>query len=215
MPRRSSEPPRGSRSPSSSRRREPLELAQDPLPGRLRDELRRSPQQRLRLGLEAEAELVLESDRAQKPQRIVLEDPLRDSAEAARLEVAATAERIDELHAANGPRDCVCGEVPRPEVVLDRAALERSEVDGTARAHRDAPGAVRLREREDGPLYEPAVDPPGELGVRAGDVHVDDVPAQELVTDRAADDPGRAGADGAPDALIHRGSSSPPGGDRG
>ena len=80
--------------------------------------------------------------------RVVVEDGRRHRADDARLEICPPAVRVARLAAAHRDRDRVEGEVPRPEVVLDRAGKGR-EVDRLLVAvHHDPPGAVTLREGE-------------------------------------------------------------------
>ena len=75
--------------------REPHQLGERPLARRLRHETGVLANETLRLRLQPEAELVLESHRSQQPQRVVREDARRDRAEELRLEVGAAAERVD------------------------------------------------------------------------------------------------------------------------
>ena len=195
--------------------REPLELAQDPLPGRLADEPGGGPHELLGLLVEPESELVLEAHRAQEPQRVVREDGRPDGAKTARRQVGLAAERVDERPAGQGPRERVDREVPRREVLLDRVAVKRGEVDRVPLPEGDAPGAVALREREDGAAGKARVEARGQLGIRAGDVDVHELPAEQLVAQRAADDPRRLVPDRPADALIHRRRSGRPGWGRG
>ena len=143
----------------------------------------------LRQRREPEAELALETHRAQEAERVVLEDRLRDRAQAAQLDVLEAAARIDDLAAGERPRERVHGEVARREVALDRPA-ERGEVDRAAVLERDPPRAVLLGERERRSAGAPRVGPRGLLRPAAGDVHVDHGPAEQLVAERTTDDPG-------------------------
>jgi class 3 adenylate cyclase len=182
---------------------EPLELAENPLPGRSRDEHGVLAHEPLRLWVEAKAELVLEPHCAHEPERIVGEDRCLDGAQRARLEVGSAAVGIDVLAAADGHGDRVDGEVARGQVVLDRGPEER-EVDGAAVLERDPPGAPAVREGERGAAARAGVGARGGLGVAAGDVEVDDGPTEELVPDRAADDPRLLPAEDLLDQLTHR-----------
>ena len=196
-------------------RREALELAEEPLAGRLADAARRLPRKLLGLLVEPEAELVLEANRAEQPQRVVREDRRADRAEPPRLQVGLAAERVDQRPAVQRPRERVDREVPRGQVLLDRLAVQRREVDGVPVAERDAPGAVALGEREDGAAGQARVEARRQLGVRAGDVDVHDLPAEQLVAQRAAHHPGRLVADRPANALIHRRCSARPARGRG
>src|SRR5205085_2481692 len=98
-------------------------------------------QEPLRQRREPEAELVLQADGAQEAERVVLEDRLRDRAQAAELDVLEPAARVDDLAPAERPRERVHGEVARREVALDRPP-KRREVDCAAVVERDPPRAV-------------------------------------------------------------------------
>src|SRR5205823_13140400 len=111
--------------------REPLELGEDPLAGRPRGELGVGADELLGQRREPEAELVLEPYGAQQAQRVVLEDRLRDRAQAAEGDVLEAAARIDDLAACEGARERVDGEVARGEVGVDRPA-KRGEVESAA-----------------------------------------------------------------------------------
>ena len=125
-------------------------------------------------------------------------------------QVLLAAVRIDQVAALERPRQRVHGEVAGGEVLLDRLAVEGGEIDRAPAGEGDAPGAVALREREDGAAAQPRVEAPGELRVGAGDVDVDDLTPEQLVPERAADHPRRPAAHGLSDALIHRRACAPP-----
>ena len=100
-------------------RRQPAELAEDPLSCGPIDERRGSPRERLGPLVHPEPELVLEPDGAQEAQRVGDEDVVRDRPHDARVEVLQTAERIARLAARDRHRDRVEREVPRREVGVD------------------------------------------------------------------------------------------------
>ena len=162
------------------------------LAGRLRRRARASlADELLRLGVEAEAELVLEPHGAQQAQRVVVEDARRDDADDAALEVGPPAERIDGSPPASGTAIALIVKSRVAEVGLDRAALERREVDGPPVVERDPPARRDCSESgKTAPPRARAKRAGGPLGLAAGDVEVEHGPAEQLVADRAADDPG-------------------------
>ena len=97
--------------PAKARGREPLELPEDPLARGRSGERGVASHQRLRLGIQPQAELVLEPHGAKQPERIGAEDLAGDGAQRARLEIRDAAERIDVVGRAEPPRDRVHGEV--------------------------------------------------------------------------------------------------------
>ena len=183
--------------------RQALELGEDPLARRPRSEVGVRADELLRQRREPEAELVLQADGAQEAERVVLEDRLRDRAQATQVDVLEAAARVDDLAAGEWPRERVHREVPRREVALDRPA-ERREVDRAAIRERDAPGAVPLREGERRAAGAIRVGAGGLLGLAAGDVEVDDRAAEELVPERSADDPRLLAGEELARELIHR-----------
>ena len=96
-----------------------------------------------------EAELDGEAHEAQHPQRIVAEGVGRRRTQAAGLQVADPAERVDRLTAGERLGDRVDGEVSPGQVGLQRAAAQRVDVDLPAPvAGHDAPGAELVGELE-------------------------------------------------------------------
>ncbi len=169
---------------------ESRQLVEDSLAGRPAGERRLLPDQALGLGNQPEAELILEPDGAQETEWVVVEDTLGDGAEQLAVEIGATAERVDELAAAEWNCESIDREVTGGEVGLDRPALERGEVDGSGCIERNAPAAVNSRKRKDRSPRAPHVGPSRPLGLGTDDVQVDDRHSEELVPHGAADDPG-------------------------
>ena len=77
-------------------RGEPLELGEDALAGRLPDAACRRPDELLGRVVEPEPELVLEPDRAQEAQRVVLEDTRADRAKPLLGQVGLAPVRVDQ-----------------------------------------------------------------------------------------------------------------------
>ena len=108
--RRSSEPPSGSSNPRSSSRRirrrgQLRELAEDPLARRTASELGVAADEPLRLGLDPEAELILEPDR-RAGAGVGRRKTSRPTARMRRLvEIAAAREGVDVLLPGEPPRD--------------------------------------------------------------------------------------------------------------
>ena len=217
-PNRSRLPPSGARSPSASARSNPAGERRSSSPT-IRSPAgsptqARVPAHELLRGLvQREAELVLEAHGPKKPQRVVLEDRLRDGAQSPRLDVCPPSERVDVVASGHRLRDRVDREVAGAEVVLDRSA-ERREVDRRAVLESDAPGAVLLGEREDRALRKTRVDACGDLGIGRGDIDVHDLPAEELVAHRASHEVRLDPCDCRADAAIHRRPAFPPGAGR-
>ena len=168
--------------------REPAELGQDPLTCRSRYQGRVRADERLRRLVEADVQLVLEPDRPQQPQRIVLEDGPAHRAQSPRSEIVTPAEWVDRLPTGERSRDRVDGEVTSRQIVLD-GARKRREVDGATAVQRHPPGAVSLRERERRTARALRVRARGSLRLAHGDVEVDELAPEQLVAHGAADDP--------------------------
>ncbi len=186
-------------------RRQPQQLAEDPLAGREADEGSGRTREGLGPLVHAEPELVLEPDRPQQAERIGFVHVVGDRPDDTRVEVLEPCERVVRLAARNGHRHRVEREVPRREVGVD-AVDERGEVDRLLRAVRDdPPGAVALRQRERR-AAEPVREPPRRLPrVTARDVEVEDGLVEEGVAHRAADDPRLLLCKELTDALVVHG----------
>ena len=195
-------------------RRQALELAENPLAGRLSHPGRGCAHELLGRLVEPEVELVLQADGTQEAKRIVGEHRRPDGPEPAFPQIGRPVEGIDERPAVKRARERVHREVARGEVFLDARSVQRGEVDGVSVAERDPPGPVALGEREDSTVRQARVATRGRLGVRARNVDVHDLAAAELVAQRAPDHPGRRVADGLTNPLIHRRSSARPGWNR-
>src|SRR5437763_5980438 len=167
---------------------EALELGEDPLAGGLADQRRLRPYELLGERRQDEAELPLEPDGSNKPQRVVVEDRFRHGAQLAELEIVASAARVDVLPAIERPRDRVDREIAACEIRLDRP-VHRCEVHGTASVQDDAPRRVLLRERKRYAVGLRGERARGTLRLAADDVEVEHGPAEQIVADRAADDP--------------------------
>src|SRR5262249_52281771 len=135
-----------------------------------------------------EAELLLETNRAQEAQRIVLEDRLRDGAQKAELKILAPAARVDVVAAGDRDGDRVDREVATREARLDRP-VHRREVDRPPAAEHDAPRRVALRKSEWEPARPLCVRARRRLRIAAHDVDVEDAAAEQLIANGAADEP--------------------------
>src|SRR5262245_9447030 len=135
-------------------RRQALELADNSLSGRLANARRGYARELLRRLVKPKTQLVLETNRTEEAQRIVVEHRPADRPEPPSREVGLPVERIDENPAVQGAGERVDREVSRGEVLLDAGSVQRSEVDGLSVAGRDAPGAVPFGEREHGAARE-------------------------------------------------------------
>ena len=185
--------------------REPHELGQRPLARRLRHQPGVLAHETLRLRLQPEPELVLEPHRSQQPQRVVREDARRDRTEELRVDVGAAAEGVDR------PRRPASGTaialIVKSRVARSSSIVPGSGVKSTVRAvlERDPPGAVPLRERERRAAGALRVGARGRLRLAAGDVEVDQLAAEQLVANRAADDPRLLAGQDLLRELTHRG----------
>jgi hypothetical protein len=103
--------------------------------------------------------------------------------------------RVDRRAAGKRHRDRVDREVTQPQIDLDRPAAQAGDVDLPVPVVVDDPPGVEIA----GELERVAADLGGEAARRRrdvageGDVDVDDVAAEDCVTDRSADDPGAVG----------------------
>jgi hypothetical protein len=130
---------------------------------------------------------------AEESNRIVAEGRLRRGAEPASRRIGDPARRVDQLTAAEWPRDRVQREVASAQVVLDRLRAESRHVDVPATGGSDrAPGCVLGGELEGGAARH--------LRDRARrallltslhrQVGIGDLFTEQEVANRAADDPG-------------------------
>jgi hypothetical protein len=149
---------------------------------------RMPPEEFLGAVVAAEAELVLEPDRAHQAQRICLEDAVCNGTNRAPCDVLPPAEGIDEIASADRARHGVQGEIAAGKVILDTRS-EWGEVDRAPVLERDPPGTVPLGERERRTAPRPRERPRSELGLTASDIEVDDGAAEELVAQGAANEP--------------------------
>ena len=185
-------------------RREPFELCERPLAGRLRHERHRRAEQGLGALVHAESELVLEAHRAQEPERVVEEDRLRDRPDDARAQIGAAVVRIVRLAGTHRHGDRVEREVARREIGVDPVA-DRREVDRLVDAVRDdPPGSVSLGEREDRPAEATGEAIRCVARLRARDVEVENRAQEELVSHGPADDPCVLVPEDLAESLIHR-----------
>ena len=144
-------------------------------------------------GVELEAELGDEPDRAQGPQGVVLQRGLRDHPHGPRLEVGAAAVRVEQLAAAQRLGHRVDREVARGEVGVDVVVAQGDEVDVPAVARADdAPGPEGAGELEGDAAGGPRDRPRGVARVaREREVDVVRRPPEQPVAHGAADEPGR------------------------
>lgn len=186
---------------------ESLKLGENALTGGSGNSGRVFANQRLRMWLERQRQLILEPNGAQQPKRIVDEDGVGYRAEHSALEVVETAARIDLGARVDVLRNGVDGEIALGQVFLDRPA-HRDEVDRGAAVDDNPPGAVARRELEDRLSGLVAKRPCGGLWLGARDIDVvDDAPEVE-VSQAATHIEGVAPPDRAPDGdaqgVIHR-----------
>ena len=157
-----------------------------------------------------EAELALEPHCPKEPERVVEKHSVGHCANDACLEVGPPAVRVEEVARADPHGDRIEGEVARNEICLD-AVRERREVDCLLGfPGRYAPGSVSFRKREHCPAESPRKTARRVPRVVAGDVEIQNGPAEEHVADRAADDPGLLVGKDLADSLIHRGLPAAP-----
>ena len=169
-------------------RGEPIQLREDPLAGGSVGERGVLADQLLGQRRDVESELVLEPDRAEETQRVVLEDRVGHRADRAQLEVLAPAGRVVRLAGLERDGDRVDREVAAEEVGVD-PVRERREVDGPSALERDAPCPVPFREREGRGTGLARVRARGALRLACRDVEVEYRPPEQLVAHRPADDP--------------------------
>ena len=126
------------------------------------------------------------------------------------LEVAGAAVRIDELAAGQRLGHRVDRQVARGEVGLERAALQRGEVDLPAAVAGDhAPGAELVGELERGAARAAAEAAGGAAHVAVDDdVEVGRRAAQQPVAQRAADEPGALAGQRLAQRLDHNATPS-------
>ena len=154
-------------------------------PGRVRADRGR------RVGVDLEAELGRQARDAQRAQRIGDERLGADHAQALAVEVARAAVGVDELAAGQRLGHRVDRQVARAEVGLERAALQRGDVDLPAAVAGDhAPGAELVGELERGAAGAAAEAARGAAHVAVDDdVEVGRRAPQQAVAQRAADEP--------------------------
>ena len=143
------------------------------------------------VGVDLEAELGRQARDAQRAQRIGDERVGADHAQALVLEVLRAAVRVDELAARQRLGHRVDREVARAEVGLQRAALQRGDVDLPAAVAGDhAPGAELVGELERGAAGAPAQAARGTAHVAVDDdVEVGRRAPQQAIAQRAAHEP--------------------------
>jgi hypothetical protein len=150
------------------------------------------------------AELVLEPDRTEEPERIVAEHVVRNGPDDPRLEIGASSVRISRLAAVERKCDRVEREVARREVRVD-AVGQRREVDRPFRARRrDAPRSVALGQWKRCSTETSREPVSGSLRIGARDIEVDDGPTEQLIAHRSTDHPRLLADEDLDDALIHR-----------
>jgi hypothetical protein len=182
-----------------------LELAEHALGRHALEARRRAADRRRRVRLDREVEVDREADRAQRPQRIVVQRAGGDHAQSPRFQVGAAAVGVEQLAAVQRLRHRVDGEVARGEVCLDVAVAEDDKVDvpGVV-APDDPPGAERAGELECGGARRARERARGILRLgRQGDVEIRGRAAEQAVADGAADDP-RLAAREDPADLVER-----------
>jgi hypothetical protein len=183
------------------------QLGEDPLLGDARDRGGVRARGRGGVRVDREAQLDGQARQAQRTQRVGGEGVRRDHPQAPALEVVEAAVQVDQRPTVQRLGQRVDGDVPRREVGLQRAAVQRREIDlpGLAAAHHapraerlgqlEGRGALGLRQRARRPA-DVAVHHDVEVG-RAGGIDA----VQQAVADGAAHEPGAALTGG----LPHRG----------
>jgi hypothetical protein len=188
--------PVGEREPLHRARRhhEPAQLGEDALARGLGNARRGGRGEPLGLLVRLEAQLGREAGQPQRAQRVALVGLRAEHAQRPGLEVGAAAERVDHVTAVTGARHRVHREVALSQVRLDRVALERREVvHAPGAAVNDPPRPEGLGEAEHRAAHLGGELAGGRLGVALHrDVDVGDLPAEQLVAQRAADYPGAA-----------------------
>ncbi len=149
-----------------------------------------------RLGIHPESELADKPGQPERAQRVRGERPARDHPQAPGAEVVAPTEWVDAITASEWLGDRVDREVSLGQVGLDRAPVERQQVDLPGPVARDhAPGAEPFRQLEHICAHG-AREPPRERPRVAGnrDIEVAGGTPQEAVAHGAADEPPGADA---------------------
>ncbi len=181
--------------PRALAREHPAKLGVDALARDARERARGCAHALARVGVRGQAEFAGQPDEAQRPQRVVLERAGADEAQPARPQVAGASERVDQLAAAQRPRDRVDREVAPAKVGFDVAAVQRGDVGLPARdrgrrraTRRTRPRAGRRRRarrgRARGPAARSGLGDEVEIGGRRA--------PEQLVADGAADEPAGA-----------------------
>ena len=174
-----------------------LELLEDGLGGDARQRRGVLAHGRGRGGLERELELGRQPRRPQRPQRVRGQRLGAHHPQPPRLEIGATAVRVDEVAAAQRLGHRVDGEVACGEVDLEVVVAQAHDVDVPAVAAPDDPpgaeGAGQLERRRVPGARDRPRRPRGIAGQR--DVEVGGGAPEQAVAHRAADDPGRLVAD--------------------
>ena len=170
---------------------DPFELGEDPL-RRHRGEGGRKAARNLGSGaVDGQPQLDGEAGKAEGSQRIRRKRRRRDHPQPPGFEVHPAAERIDQLAAGEGLGDRIDREIALAEVILDRRAAERSEVDLPRVVACDhSPRPESLGQREGGradPAGERACDRRGVS--RDRHIKIDRRPPQQPVSDQTADQP--------------------------
>src|SRR5665811_200579 len=122
-----------------------LQLGQDSLARRLDHPTGARTKKLLTLRVEPKVELLLESDRAQQPQGIVVEDAFGDGLQPPLGKIAPPVERIDDLAPGERLGDRIDGEVAQRQILGQRSA-QRREIDTLAAGERNPPSAVTFGE---------------------------------------------------------------------
>ena len=175
---------------------DPAKLGELALPGGIGRPRGRRPRERCRLVVDPQLVAGADPDRAQEPQRILLEGPLGGGPQAARLGVGEPSGRVDRLAAGERDRDRVDGEVACFQVA------GRSSPPGGRRRRRASPrprSHARSRARSESAKAEPSAASAisraacfSSPGATARSASLTGSP-KEGVADRPADDPGLPG----------------------
>ncbi len=139
--------------------------------------------------IQPEAEQVTEAGGPHQPERIILEDALRDGHQAALPQVLQTPEGIDDGAFPQGHGHGVDREVPLGEIVDDTGAPHRRDIDVAFGAHHPV-GPVTGGQSEPG-RCQPGGDLPGHAGRIVGHHHVQigGIASQLAVAHGTADQP--------------------------
>ena len=185
------------------------QLAEQPLGRGFRHPRGRRARERLGLGVGRELELGCQARQPERPQRVRLVGVRREDSQHTRVQIRPAALRIDHRAARHGPRHGVHAEVAAGQVRLDRLPLQGGHVVAAAGvAVERPPGTEPLGQRKHGAAEHARHGTRRGLGI-AGHrhVHVGHRPAEQLVANGPAHNPGGRVPEGGDQRVTHRACS--------